>query len=240
MAIRAHRRLVASVAAVGIGWGAGAATASVPPSPPEVDPGALTFLDTAVIDELIAASENGSVDCAALNGFMTIGLLAGFAGMDESGGEHAAEFFFAVGAPILVPLLSRASDPDEPAQVEVLELIRAQLGAVVVELGVLGLTQDDLLFLQEAFARSLIDPDSDFGEDTNPAAEERLAALEGTDFESITFTDESDSDQGDDSLPWGDTCPETVAQFDFDFEDVSVSATFELDITITVPADTTA
>lgn len=244
MGTRAHRRLVATVAAVGMAWGGGTALASVPPDPPEVDSAELAFLDTPVIDELIAASENGNVDCAALNGFMSIGLIAGFASMDDEGGEHAAEFFFVIAAPMLVPLLQQASVPDDPAHAEVFALIRAQLAGAVVELGDLGFDEADILLLQEGFARSFIDPESDFEDDLDASGlEDRLADLEGTDFESITFTDESDGedgDDGDDSLPWGDSCPETLAQFDFDFEDVNVSATFELDITITVPADTTA
>lgn len=227
---RAHRRLGAVATAIGMTWGGSSALASVP-DPPEVDPADLAFLDTPVIDELIAASENGDVDCAALNGIMYAGLIAGFSSMDDEGGDHAAEFFYAATAPMLVPLLQRASVPDDPELAQGVDLIRAELSGAVIELGDLGFDEDDILFLQEGFARSLIDPDTDFGNDVDTTdLEDRLAALEGTDFESITFTDEADNGEQGDALPWGDSCPETMAQFDFSFDESAVSVSFEVEL----------
>lgn len=223
---RTHRRLGAIATAVGMVWGGSSALASVP-DPPEVDPADLAFLDTPVIDELIAASENGDVDCAALNGILYAGLIAGFSSMDDDTDEHAPEFFFAVTAPMLVPLLQRVSVPDDAELAEGVDQLRVELGGAVVELGDLGFTEDDILFLQEGFARSIIDPDTDFGSDVDTTElEDRLAALEGTDFESITFLDEDDGTE-DDNFPWSDSCPETVTQFDLSFDDAATSVTVQ-------------
>jgi hypothetical protein len=236
------RRAASSAVVVGLASVAsgGFATASSPPDD-------LAFLDTETIDAAVAAAENGSADCAALNAFMGIGFLAGFAAMAEDDDAPTPEQIFATSAPLLVPLLDRASAPTDPTTADVMAMVRDELAGAIGELREIGLTDDDLLLLQSSMGGELASSD---GDDTAPAStdaipeevQQRLELILGHDFESITFLDEQDmptatTPDGDSVLPWADGCPETASMFDFDMEPVDVSVTF--DATVTATADTT-
>lgn len=243
---------------------AGTASASSTPLLPDD----LAFLNTPAIDEYVANAESGSADCAALNLVMTIGFISAFAsadldfGMDPGDTEApatteptiSADAFWAISAPVLVPLLDRVSADDASASAFI-DIVGPQLVGAIYELRDVGLTDDELLLIQESFLDDTLGEDVMFGsDDSAPAAatepvdpamanlEARAEELLARDFESITFLDEGVADslpgESGDELPWAAACPETAASFDFDFE-TDVSATFEFDVSITIPAIST-
>ncbi len=234
-------RRATALAAAGLGFVAagGVVAASNPPDD-------IAFLDNETIDAVVAAAENGSAECAALNAFMGVGFLAGFAAMAEDDDAPTPEQIFATSAPLLVPLLHRASAPTDPITADVMALVRDELTGAIGELQDLGLTDDDLLLLQSSMGSEMVSSES---ADTAPATtdeipddvEQRLELILEHDFESITFLDQEEmptatTPEGDSVLPWSDACPETATMFDFDMEPTDVSVTF--DAMISVPVDT--
>lgn len=225
-------------------------------APTTLLPDDLAFLDSEAVDDLVAASENGSADCAALQAVMGIGLIAAFASSDFDFGDSSdsappsteamitPQAFWAVSAPLLVPLLDRANAED-PAAAAFVDIVGPQLVGAIYELRDLGFTDDELLLIQESFATEmLIDEDSESETTLAVPEDSALADLEARaeqlltyEFESITFLDEDAAEglpgEEDDALPWADDCPETAALFEFDME--PVSATIDFEVTITVP-----
>lgn len=264
MTHRRHRTTAALAIAtlpIFVAGHAGAASAALVPDD-------LEFLNSPTIDEIVANAENGSADCAALEMVMTIGFVAAFASADfdfdmgtdtevPAATEPAvtADAFWAISAPVIVPLLDRVDTSDPSAQALV-DIIGPQLVGSIYEMRELGLTDDDLLLIQESFAEeTMVGTDEMMGDSDSASAgdvpgtedpamanlEARAEELLSHDFKSITFMDEGGDSSlpGDDTLPWADTCPETASAFDFDME-VSATFDFEMQIEITIPVDTTA
>lgn len=240
--LRARR--VAALVGVGALTFAGSALAGTAAASGEGGlPEDLAFLDGEPIDQIVADAENGDPDCAALSAFMTIGLVVGFAQMSGEDVEGITpEGFFAVTAPVLAPLFHRASTPDDEMVSSAVDLMRTDLTNAIYELRDLGVTDDDLLLIQESFATEFLMADDGSGDAAEPAEEdypegfeERMEELATHEFTSITFLDQPDVDgEGDDGvLPWAESCPETAAMFDFDMDPVSVTLDFE--VTITMP-----
>lgn len=231
-------------------------------SHPAVLPDDLAFLDSPVIDDVVAGAEGGLADCAALSTVMGIAFAASLLSADWDLGDPSdtapsteapattevtvtAEAFWAVAAPLLVPLLDRAST-DDPAAAAFVEVAGPDLVDAIYELRDKGLTDDDLLLIQESFAVDMLGTEAmgDDGstpeepEDSAALAElqQRAEAIVTDDFESITFLDEDAEDMPgmeSDALPWEADCPETAGMFDFDMD--PVSATIDFEATITIP-----
>lgn len=222
-------------------------------SQPRLLPDDLAFLDSPAIDELVAEAENGLAECAALETVLGLAFISAFIGADwdfDFGDDESseapeptepqptAELFWGTAAPLLVPLLDRAGT-DDPVAASFVEVVGPQLVGAIEELRDLGFTDDDLLYLQESFAETMLEGD-DAVDATDPEAADLTERLEGVvayEFESITFLDE-DADElpggDDDAMPWEASCPETAAILDFDVE-ASVSATMDFEVPITAP-----
>lgn len=232
-----------------------AAAGSAGAAPAGLLPDDLAFLNSPMIDELVVGAENGSADCAALEAVMGIGFIAAFASSDMDFGlpsdsdtpastepTISAESFWAVSAPMLVPLLDRAST-DDPTAAAFVEIVGPQLVGAVYELRDLGFTDDELLLIQESFGDDMSMDDepeeSEAGPDDSAfaALEARAEQLLTYEFESITFLDEGAAEgmpgEDSDAFPWEAGCPETAALFDFDMD--PVSATIDFEVVITAP-----
>lgn len=265
-----NRRITAALVALsGAALPLGAAASSPPhPSPMPED---LQFLDNATIDGVVAVSEGGRPACAALTGVIALSFFGAFAsmgeGLDGSGGDDATpanaaegsvgetddaddledldlgvEAFYAMFAPVLVPLIHRAGPPTDPAVASTVTFFGDQLTAAIYELLDLGFTEDDLLELQALMTEqwsslTVTFEESDATEapvETSAPSPELVAKVEellpGHDFESIDLaaapTDTVSADAG---LPWADECPETAAFMDFS---VSVEASIAFSISV--------
>jgi hypothetical protein len=245
-----------------------AAVGNVAAANPRLVPDDLEFLNSPTIDEIVANAENGSADCAAMEMVVGIGFIAAFAAADfdfdmglgtdtevpaTTEPEVTADAFWAISAPVLVPLLDRADTSDPTAQAFV-DVVGPQLVGSIYELRDLGFTDDDLLLVQQSWAEESLTGGDMLGDDSAAASDvpgtedpaladlaERAEDVLSHDFESITFMDEGAEIPGEatDALPWEASCPETAAEFDFDI-DVSATFEFEFDATITIPVDTSA
>lgn len=236
---RTTRRTVAIASAAIVAGSAAAVTMAAPP----IDEEAVAFLGTELIDDVATVAEGNSVDCAALMAFMSTGFAAGIAQADEDGefGEHADELVFAISSPLLLPLLLQATPPTDAGQAVGVDLITTELAGTIAELQELGFSEDQLLDMQRSLAYSYFDVGDPDEVDTIDAAMESLVVeFVGHDFESITFLDGDGviDDAAEDSLPWQESCPDTVALFEFDMDPVSV--TLDVEVVMTAPsAETT-
>lgn len=265
-----NRRITAALIALsGAALPLGAAASSPPgPSPMPED---LQFLDNATIDGVVAVSEGGRPACGALTGVLALSLITAFSsmgdGVGESGGEGTApanaaedslgeiddaddledldlgiEAFYALFAPVLVPLIHRAGPPADPAVASTVTFFGDQLTAAIYELLDLGFTEDDLLELQALMTEQWSSLTVTFEEsdatdapvETSAPSPELVAKVEellpGHDFESIDLdAAPTDSFAPDAALPWADECPETAAFLDFS---VSVEASIAFSITV--------
>lgn len=226
---------------------------------PRLLPDDLAFLNSPVIDDVIAGAEGGRVECAALSSVMGIAFASALVSSDFDFGEPSdsevpatteaaptAEAFWAVAAPLLVPLLDRVST-DDPAGAALVEIAGLDLVNAIYELRDQGLTDDDLLLVQESFAFEMLATDV-VSTDSSPVEPDdsdldglatRVEDLITHDFESITFLDE---DAGaalpgteSDALPWEAECPDTADMLNFDDIDVEVSASIDFEVVVTIP-----